>query len=115
MEERSIQKARPAKLEDLKFSAGRRLLVTKMGSLGLAPPAAKPGDVVAVLIGAPVPHIIRPQIDGSYKFIGECFIHEIMGGEALAHLNQELEAMGHRCRPHAKSKSDAKLTSFTIR
>jgi hypothetical protein len=110
-----MQKAQPAKLENLKFSVGRRLLVTKKGSLGLAPPAAKPGDIVAVLVGAPVPHVLRQQDDGSYELIGECFIHGIMGGEALAHLSQELKAMGHRCRPHAKSKSDAELTSFTIR
>lgn len=65
--------------------AHRRLLVTKRGYLGLAPWNADVGDVVAVLHGGDTPFLLRPGNEpGVYTFVGECFVHGIMGGEALA-------------------------------
>jgi hypothetical protein len=46
-------------LDAIKFCLGRRFMSTKSGFIGLAPPEAKPGDTVAILVGAPVPHILR--------------------------------------------------------
>lgn len=107
-------KSRPAKIEDLKFCLGRRLIATSTGLLGLAPAATQTGDLVVVLLGAPVPHILRKYED-HYTLVGECYVHGIMGGEALAHLNAELRKMGHRCRPFKDSMSEAPLESFLVR
>ncbi|KAK3367713.1 heterokaryon incompatibility protein-domain-containing protein [Podospora didyma] len=100
--------------ESIKFSLGRRLLVTKSGILGLAPASTVPGDLVVVLLGAPVPHILRKQADGDYILVGECYVHGIMGGEALAHLHEYLSSVGHRSRPFRESKSNAPLQRFRI-
>jgi hypothetical protein len=36
-----------------------------------------------VLIGSKSPFILRPVVGGKYRFIGECYVHGIMFGEAL--------------------------------
>ena len=75
---------------------GRRLAITTSGYLGLIPEAAKPGDHVVIMPGGRVPYIIR-QLEGAYEhrasdgvstfteryeFIGDCYMHGIMFGEA---------------------------------
>lgn len=75
---------------------GRRLAITTSGYLGLIPEAAEPGDHVVIMPGGRVPYIIR-QLEGAYEhhtsdgvstfteryeFIGDCYIHGIMFGEA---------------------------------
>ncbi|KAF9694256.1 hypothetical protein EKO04_007792 [Ascochyta lentis] len=46
---------------------------------GLCPAGTKPGDVVAVLYGGPVPYILREMdAKGSYTFIGECYVEAKM-------------------------------------
>ncbi|KAF1984050.1 hypothetical protein K402DRAFT_395982 [Aulographum hederae CBS 113979] len=99
--------------DGLKFCLGRKLLVTARGFLGLAPPEAQKGDVVVVLLGAPTPLLLRKRGE-NYVLVGECYVHGIMGGEALGHLGRELEGMGARCRPCADSMSDAPLERFVI-
>ena len=90
--------------------------MTKSGLLGLAPPLAIPGDIIAILLGAPVPHVLRKK-DSCYTLVGECYVNGVMGGEALAHLSKEiaLQVPGHRVRPFQKSKSTAPLEWFLIR
>ena len=66
----------------------RRLVNTEHGRLGLAPKRAKKSDLVCLLGGCSVPIVLRPQQDagtgeGYFQFIGECYIHGIMEGEAL--------------------------------
>ena len=41
------------------------------------------GDVIFILIGCDVPVILRPQKDGTYQLIGECYFHGFMKGEAI--------------------------------
>lgn len=83
--------------------------------LGLAPSKAKEGDLICILYGCSVPVVLRrmcgeasedipiyptrgtttnedivPRVssnknDHYYKFIGECYIHGMMDGEALRH------------------------------
>ncbi|KAJ1322909.1 HET domain-containing protein [Microdochium nivale] len=103
-EEHSMRAVRPIPKERLKFCLGRRLLITKGGHLGLAPAEAQVGDSVVVLVGAPVPHVVRRRDDSNgsdsrYTLFGECFVHGVMGGEALSHLHDELRPLGHRSRP----------------
>ena len=66
----------------------RRLVNTQHGRLGLAPKLAKKSDLVCILFGCSVPIVLRLQQDANtgekyFQFIGECYIHGIMEGEAL--------------------------------
>jgi len=61
----------------------RALITTRTGYLGLAPVAAHPGDVLAILFGCGWPVVLRPCDDGLYQVIGECYIHGLMHGEIL--------------------------------
>ncbi|KAH8894390.1 hypothetical protein GQ53DRAFT_717120 [Thozetella sp. PMI_491] len=99
---------------DLRYSFGRRLLVTRDGLLGLVPAEAEAGDVIAVLLGAPVPQVLRLQANGSYRLVGECYIRGIMDGEALTHLADELHALGHRSRLHAESNCSSPLETIVL-
>jgi Heterokaryon incompatibility protein (HET) len=71
---------------------GRRLITTQRGYIGLAPLASKRGDRVCVLFGCSTPVILRPLAEGGYQFIGECYVHGIMEGEAMGMLEKEERA-----------------------
>ena len=60
----------------------RRMMRTNLRYLGWAPPLAQAGDVICIIFGASVPYVLRPMGD-QFLLIGECFILEIMRGEAL--------------------------------
>jgi hypothetical protein len=68
----------------------RRHFTTAMGYMGIGPQAMKPGDFVYVISGGCVPYILRlqekrPPEEGSlYVLVGECYVHGIMDGEAMA-------------------------------
>lgn len=100
-DEHSMRAARPYSKEDLRFCLGRRLLMTKGERIGLAPAEAKVGDAVVVLLGAPVPHVVRKQDSmrrDMHTLVGECYVYGVMGGEALSHIHDELRQRGHRSR-----------------
>ncbi|ETS78454.1 hypothetical protein PFICI_10516 [Pestalotiopsis fici W106-1] len=62
----------------------RKLLVTASGLIGMAPPHARKGDIVCVLLGCSVPVMLRElraDQQFAYSFVGECYIHGIMDGE----------------------------------
>jgi hypothetical protein len=60
----------------------RRLFITVSGNLGLGPSDALPGDNVSILGGAAMPFILR-QGNSSFRLIGECYVDDIMHGEAV--------------------------------
>jgi hypothetical protein len=60
----------------------RRLFITVSGHLGLGPSDTLPGDNVSVLGGATMPFILR-QEKSYFRLIGECFVDDIMHGEAV--------------------------------
>ncbi len=60
----------------------RRMFITERGYMGLGQPLAKIGDVIYQLYGSAAPAILRPR-EVYYLMIGDCYIHEIMNGEAL--------------------------------
>lgn len=63
----------------------RRLAITKAGYIGAVPEKTRPGDIVVVLYGSSVPIVLRPTAGGNtYQFIGECYLHGFMDGEAIA-------------------------------
>jgi hypothetical protein len=62
----------------------RQLIKTKRGYLGLAPEAAEKGDLVCILYGCSVPVVIREVEGGTHELVGECYVHGMMDGAALA-------------------------------
>lgn len=72
------------------FLAGRRIIVTSQGYVGLAPDDVHKGDLVCCLAGAQVPFILRehPGSLQHFQLIGECYIHGIMNGEACNKLKK---------------------------
>jgi Heterokaryon incompatibility protein (HET) len=86
----------------------KRSLILTLGGhfLGLAPSKAREGDLICILYGCSVPVVLRKvkrtipsasKADHYHEFIGECYIHGMMDGEALRHqrikglLQQEFE------------------------
>ena len=64
----------------------RRLATTKQGYLCLAPSTSTPEDLIVILLGCAVPVVLRRE-DNHLKFIGTCYVHGIMQGEAMAGLS----------------------------
>ena len=68
---------------------GRRLIRTeKHDFVGLAPRATKKRDIVAILYGLSVPVVLRriedsPKGANVFKIVGECFVYDMMDGQAL--------------------------------
>ncbi|KAH7345835.1 hypothetical protein BKA66DRAFT_478734 [Pyrenochaeta sp. MPI-SDFR-AT-0127] len=67
-----------------KVCAHRTMFITHRGYIGLAPWNAKLEDMAFVLKGSKTPFILRREVmaDGC-SLVGECYLHEIMGGKAL--------------------------------
>jgi hypothetical protein len=64
----------------------RSLFWTHDGYLGLGPTNVKPGDWVCIFFGGEVLYLLR-SLRGTSRFIGECYIHGLMDGEAYALLD----------------------------
>lgn len=67
----------------------RRLIITEYEFLGLAPEMSKKRDLICILYGCSVPVVLRRMVDPVndeeyFTFIGECYVHGIMDGEAFA-------------------------------
>ena len=62
--------------------SNRRLFYTNRGLFGLGPLAIQPGDIVVILYGGYTPFVLRPRA-GYYQLLGECYLHDMMDGEAL--------------------------------
>ena len=61
---------------------GRRFIVTDSGFAGVVPGNALRGDEICILKGGRTPYVIRER-DGRYTFVGEAYIHGLMGGEGV--------------------------------
>jgi hypothetical protein len=63
----------------------RRFARTKYGRIGWAPQVAEEGDLICVFDGMEFPYVVRPirGIEGVYALVGECYISDLMDGEAL--------------------------------
>ena len=68
--------------------AYRRFGTTDKGYMGMFPAQTQERDIVALIYGARTPFVIRP-ITNSYHFIGECYVHGIMDGEAMIEIDPE--------------------------
>jgi hypothetical protein len=73
-------------VEDEVFGSnlGCLLFVTDGGTFGTGFSGMMAGDVVCILNGSNVPHILRPtQVEGQYLLIGECYGGGLMEGQAM--------------------------------
>ncbi|KAF5009902.1 hypothetical protein FDECE_3887 [Fusarium decemcellulare] len=64
-------------------SRGRKLFATTGSRVGLGPEILDKGDIVCLLLGGPVPYVLRPQRNGTFYFVGECYVPGYMNGEAI--------------------------------
>ncbi|CAM1507511.1 Fc.00g071520.m01.CDS01 [Cosmosporella sp. VM-42] len=54
---------------------GRRFFTTEDGHIGTAPSSIQKEDIVCLLLGAYAPIVLRQTSLGSFKVIGECYVH----------------------------------------
>jgi hypothetical protein len=69
-----------------KASRGRRLMFTRKGYIGLGPSDTRNGDIICIFVGGQTPYVLRHNwslVSPTFQFIGECYVHGIMDGEAL--------------------------------
>ncbi|MCJ1411213.1 hypothetical protein MMC19_005301 [Ptychographa xylographoides] len=63
---------------------GRRFFWTTEGYMGMGPAGAQVGDRVCLFFGGQVLYVVRDLEDqGWYRFVGECYVHGLMDGEAM--------------------------------
>ncbi len=69
----------------LTVQSSRRLMTTAQGRIGVAPKAAKQGDIICIFFGSTVPMAVRPIPDFEHTFflVGECYVEGMMDGDAL--------------------------------
>ena len=70
----------------LKLVKGRSIFRTASGYIGLGPPGARKGDVVAILLGCNSAMVLRPffrRSQSGFSVIGECYIHGLDDAVAL--------------------------------
>ncbi|KAH3965816.1 hypothetical protein HBH51_147750 [Parastagonospora nodorum] len=60
-----------------------QVCVSEKGWVGLCPVGSRVGDEMMIIAGARVPYIVRKAGGGTYKLIGESYVHGIMDGEAM--------------------------------
>ena len=61
---------------------GWRMFTTKISRLGQGLRSVQKEDIVCVLDGEELPYIIRQASAGLHQFIGSCYVHGLMEGEA---------------------------------
>jgi hypothetical protein len=61
------------------------VFTTSSGHFGTGDDTVEPGDLVCVLFGGNTPFVLR-GIDNHYILVGECYVHGMMHGEAMAAL-----------------------------
>ncbi|KAM7206030.1 Heterokaryon incompatibility protein (HET) domain containing protein [Rhypophila sp. PSN 637] len=79
----------------MEYCTGYVLVQTHQGFMGLAPPDAREGDIVCVLLGCAYPLLLREETTGNnsqkqhedpkrfFKVIGPCFVHGLQDGAGL--------------------------------
>lgn len=60
----------------------KRFFCTQNGAFGIGPRAAQTGDHIVLLYGSNAPCVLRTK-GLYYQFVGECYLHQHMHGEAI--------------------------------
>ncbi|KAJ3541888.1 hypothetical protein NM208_g4387 [Fusarium decemcellulare] len=77
----------PYERKVLELLPGRALVRSVEGYFGLCPRTVEEGDLVVVFLGAHCPVVLRPQSDGNFQMLGQCYMHGLAdGGAILGHL-----------------------------
>lgn len=71
----------------------RRFFISDAERYGWAVDGTRSGDRVAIIYGCKFPYILRDAGDGTFKIIGDCYIHGLMEGEALGEQYEEVELL----------------------
>ncbi|KAF2716707.1 hypothetical protein K431DRAFT_307549 [Polychaeton citri CBS 116435] len=61
----------------------RRIMRSRGGYLGLVPALTRVGDRIALLKGMSTPAVLRPMRGDEWEFVGDCYVHGTMNGEAF--------------------------------
>ncbi|KAI1294366.1 hypothetical protein F5Y03DRAFT_373219 [Xylaria venustula] len=69
----------------------RRFFISEEERYGWAVDGTLPNDKVAIIHGSDFPFLLREAGDGTYKMVGDCYIHGLMEGEALEDKYKEIE------------------------
>jgi hypothetical protein len=73
-------------------SKNRKFAITEKGYFVLGPQVMEEDDIICVLFGGKLPFCLRPW-KTQYLFVGECYVHGLMDGEAM-----EMMSQGHLSR-----------------
>jgi hypothetical protein len=65
----------------------RCLCITTSGKFSWVPWGSEKDDKILFLYGSKVPHVVREQPSGAYKYVGECWMEGYMHGEILERPN----------------------------
>ncbi|KAE9376426.1 hypothetical protein N431DRAFT_452846 [Stipitochalara longipes BDJ] len=71
---------------DVDVLKGYTFFITTNGHMGIGSTKLQVGDSVYALMGGEVLFILRSNGD-YYRLVGECYVHGLMNGEAMAMLN----------------------------
>ncbi|KAF2165733.1 hypothetical protein M409DRAFT_24021 [Zasmidium cellare ATCC 36951] len=69
----------------------RTLFITDSGSMGLAPPQARPGDSIVYYPGGLYPFVLRPRGGGEFEMVGDCYLY---GFDEFAFSVEQVEGFG---------------------
>jgi hypothetical protein len=75
-------------LHELNYTHLQRICRTDSGRLGLVSGLTRSGDVCCVLPGVQAPMILRPMRGETYRLVCDAYIHGVMGGEMVEHLEE---------------------------
>lgn len=65
------------------YLSNRCFGLTASSRFSILPSKSRKGDMIALIQGSVVPHVIRPTEDGSFLLIGECVLHGAMQGDLV--------------------------------
>ena len=99
----------------------RRLFKTgHHGFLGLAPEKTNKEDLICILFGCSVPVVLRRHsspktLENYYEFIGECYVHGLMEGEAFDIQKREREEKEAQVESGKGQEGDFEMSTLTAR
>ncbi|KAK5658046.1 hypothetical protein OQA88_2602 [Cercophora sp. LCS_1] len=93
---------------------GRKAFRTRNGWIGFGPRYMEPGDVVAILVGADVPFVLRPTPEhpAVFTMVGECYVEGLMFGELFGEcpgFDQEMGEVHYQMNPPGDSGDCCRL------
>lgn len=84
------ERTQPKVLNSTPYFLNYRFSTTAKGFMAMIPHTAKEGDILCVLYGSKLPHVLRkvPEEEGTYTMVGTAYVHGFMDGEAIERRDQ---------------------------